>query len=55
MKAVALLRFYFKISISELNNLEIEDFAEIYLQLVYALEFDAARSSGETSKIIMPL
>ena len=55
-KAVALLRFYFKLSLSELKELDIDDFSELYVQLNYALEFDAIRSSGDPKKkLTMPL
>jgi hypothetical protein len=42
-----LLRFYFRESQKDLDKLSIEDWGESYSQLMYALEFDGRRKSGE--------
>lgn len=56
IKAEALLRFYFKLTDQDIEKMSEEDFALRYNQLIYALEFDAARSNADSKqKVYLPM
>jgi hypothetical protein len=56
LKVEALLRFYFKTSQDELDNMNADEFGSRYQQLKYALDFDAARGNADKDKkVYLPL